>query len=201
MYSFWAPVGGLTNRMKHVEHFADINELCNVASCWLYLKIHSWCTDPWTSNLCDVLHYSSTRSFCEMAGSTAIAAAPVYHEQGSTYFTSMHCSNIRFPITTVKNALETVSFVHRTHQSMTDMFTEHWSAPVEFEECSLLDNDYSYVLYPFRSPTRKNHSTGSEPVSEAKMPCLYCHQMNSINNAESWIKNHTTIIAQMVSEC
>jgi hypothetical protein len=25
--------------MKHVEHFAEINTLCNVASCWLYLKI------------------------------------------------------------------------------------------------------------------------------------------------------------------
>jgi hypothetical protein len=26
-------------------------ELCNVASCWLYLKVHSRCMDPWTSNI------------------------------------------------------------------------------------------------------------------------------------------------------
>jgi hypothetical protein len=26
--------------VKHVEHFAETNELCNVASCWLYLKIN-----------------------------------------------------------------------------------------------------------------------------------------------------------------
>jgi hypothetical protein len=38
MYSFWAPDDGQRNRLKHVEHFAEINELCNVASCWLYAK-------------------------------------------------------------------------------------------------------------------------------------------------------------------
>ena len=43
--------------------------------------------------------------------------------------------SIRFPITTVMNALETVSSAHRTHQSMTDMFTAHLSAPAEYEEC------------------------------------------------------------------
>jgi len=42
-----------------------------------------------------------------------------------------------------------VSFAHRTHQSKTDMFTAHSSAPVEYEECSLSGNDYSHVLYPF----------------------------------------------------
>jgi hypothetical protein len=39
MYSFRASDDGRWNRLKHVEHFAEINELCNVASCWLYLKI------------------------------------------------------------------------------------------------------------------------------------------------------------------
>jgi hypothetical protein len=42
MYSFWAPDDGRKNRLEHVEHFAEINELCNVASCWLYLEIKSY---------------------------------------------------------------------------------------------------------------------------------------------------------------
>jgi hypothetical protein len=49
MYSFWAPDDWQRNCPKHVEHFAEINKLCNVTSCWLYLKIHLRCTDPWTS--------------------------------------------------------------------------------------------------------------------------------------------------------
>jgi len=36
---FWAPDDGRRNRLKHVEDFTEINKLCNVASCWLYLKI------------------------------------------------------------------------------------------------------------------------------------------------------------------
>jgi hypothetical protein len=36
IYSFWAPDDGRKNRLKHIEHFAEINELCNVAACWLY---------------------------------------------------------------------------------------------------------------------------------------------------------------------
>jgi hypothetical protein len=39
MYSFWAPDDGRRNRLTHVGRLAEINELCNVASCWLYLKI------------------------------------------------------------------------------------------------------------------------------------------------------------------
>ena len=39
IYSFWVPDEGRRNRLKHVEHFTEINNLCNVASCWLYLKI------------------------------------------------------------------------------------------------------------------------------------------------------------------
>jgi hypothetical protein len=41
IYSFWAPDDGRRNRLKHVEHFAEINKLCNVASRWLHLKILS----------------------------------------------------------------------------------------------------------------------------------------------------------------
>jgi hypothetical protein len=35
----------------HVEQFPDINKLCNVASCWIYLR----CTDPQTLNLLIIL--------------------------------------------------------------------------------------------------------------------------------------------------
>jgi hypothetical protein len=42
MYSFWDPDDRRRNRLKHVEHFAKINEFYNVASCWLYLKIVTW---------------------------------------------------------------------------------------------------------------------------------------------------------------
>jgi hypothetical protein len=48
---FWVPDVGRSNRLKHVEHFTEINKLCNVASCWLYLKIRLRCTDPRTSNV------------------------------------------------------------------------------------------------------------------------------------------------------
>jgi hypothetical protein len=50
IYSFWAPDDGRRHRLKHVEHFTEINKLCNVVSCWLYLEIYLRCsTDPWTS--------------------------------------------------------------------------------------------------------------------------------------------------------
>jgi hypothetical protein len=49
MYSFWTPDDGWRNHLNHVQHFAEIKELCNIASCWLFWKIHWWCTDPWTS--------------------------------------------------------------------------------------------------------------------------------------------------------
>ena len=39
---FGAPDDGRRNRLKHVEHFTEINKLCNVAYCWLYLKILSY---------------------------------------------------------------------------------------------------------------------------------------------------------------
>ena len=33
---FCAPDDGWRNHPKHVEHFTEINKLCNLASCWLY---------------------------------------------------------------------------------------------------------------------------------------------------------------------
>ena len=48
--SFWAPGDGQRSRLKHVEHFTEINNLYSFASRWLYLKIRLRCTDPWTSN-------------------------------------------------------------------------------------------------------------------------------------------------------
>jgi hypothetical protein len=53
---FWAPDDGRRYRLKRVEHFTEINKLCNVAFCWLYLEIYLRCTDPWTSN--DVMVFS-----------------------------------------------------------------------------------------------------------------------------------------------
>ena len=41
-----SPDDGRRDRLKYVEHFTEINKLCNVASCWLYLKIRLQCTDP-----------------------------------------------------------------------------------------------------------------------------------------------------------
>jgi len=34
----WAPDVGRRNRLKLVEHFTEINKLCKIASCWLYLR-------------------------------------------------------------------------------------------------------------------------------------------------------------------
>jgi hypothetical protein len=39
MYRFWAPDDGRRNCLKHAEHFAEINELCKVASSWLKLEM------------------------------------------------------------------------------------------------------------------------------------------------------------------
>jgi hypothetical protein len=48
MYSYWAPDDWRRNRLNHIEGAAEINELCNVTSCWLYLKINLRRTGPWT---------------------------------------------------------------------------------------------------------------------------------------------------------
>ena len=45
-----APDDGWTYQPKHVERFSEINKLCNVASCWIYIRIYLRCTDPWTLN-------------------------------------------------------------------------------------------------------------------------------------------------------
>jgi hypothetical protein len=45
-YSLWAPDDGWWYHSKHVEQFPDINKLCNVASCWIYIEILLRCTDP-----------------------------------------------------------------------------------------------------------------------------------------------------------
>jgi hypothetical protein len=37
--------------LKHAEQFSDINKLCNIASCWIYIGIYLRCTDPWMLNL------------------------------------------------------------------------------------------------------------------------------------------------------
>jgi len=34
-----APDDGWKCHPKHVEHFPDINKLCNIASCWIYIGI------------------------------------------------------------------------------------------------------------------------------------------------------------------
>jgi hypothetical protein len=50
IYSFWTPDDGRRNPLKHVEHFTEINKLCNVASCWLYMEKRLRCAEWWTSN-------------------------------------------------------------------------------------------------------------------------------------------------------
>ena len=41
-----APDDGWRYLPKHVEQFPEIYKLCNVASCWTYIKIYLRCTDP-----------------------------------------------------------------------------------------------------------------------------------------------------------
>jgi len=41
-----APDDGLRYHPKNVEHFPDINKLCNVASSWIYTGIYLQCPDP-----------------------------------------------------------------------------------------------------------------------------------------------------------
>jgi len=35
----YAPDDGWKYHPKHVEQFPDINKMCNVASCWMYIRI------------------------------------------------------------------------------------------------------------------------------------------------------------------
>jgi len=41
-----APDDGWKLHPKHVEQFPDVNKLCKVASCWIYIGIYLRCTDP-----------------------------------------------------------------------------------------------------------------------------------------------------------
>jgi hypothetical protein len=52
---FCAPDDGCGIHSKNVEQFAEINKLCNLASCWLHFGIYLGWTDPWTSNSCKSL--------------------------------------------------------------------------------------------------------------------------------------------------
>jgi len=45
-----APDDGWWYHPKHVEQFPDINKLCNVASCWIYIGIYLRWTAPLTLN-------------------------------------------------------------------------------------------------------------------------------------------------------
>jgi hypothetical protein len=50
-----APGDGWKYHPKYVEQFSDINKLCNVASCWIYIGIYLRCMDPKTSDLLIIL--------------------------------------------------------------------------------------------------------------------------------------------------
>jgi hypothetical protein len=41
-----APDDGWSYHAKHVKQFPEINTLCNVASCWIYIGIYIRCTNP-----------------------------------------------------------------------------------------------------------------------------------------------------------
>jgi hypothetical protein len=43
LFVFLMMGGGTTQ--KHVEQFPDINKLCKVASCWIYIGIYLRCTN------------------------------------------------------------------------------------------------------------------------------------------------------------
>ena len=43
-----APDDGWRYHSKHVEQFPDINELCNDASCWIYIGMYLRSTNPYT---------------------------------------------------------------------------------------------------------------------------------------------------------
>jgi len=53
-----APDDGWWYHPKHVEQFPDKNKLCNIESCWTYIRIFLQCTDPWTLNFPTVNHYT-----------------------------------------------------------------------------------------------------------------------------------------------
>jgi len=48
----------IVEEVEHVEQFPDINLMCNVASCWIYIGIYLRCTDPLTLNIRFLCHIS-----------------------------------------------------------------------------------------------------------------------------------------------
>ena len=46
-----APDDGWRYHPKHVEQFPQIDKLCNIAACWIYIRTHLRCTDPWMLNV------------------------------------------------------------------------------------------------------------------------------------------------------
>ena len=59
-----APDDGWRYQPKHVEQFPDINKLCNVASCWIYISEYTY--DARTPERCvrnvpDARHGDDTR--------------------------------------------------------------------------------------------------------------------------------------------
>jgi len=42
---------------KYVEQFPDINNLCKVSSCWIYIGMYLRCTDSWTLNFQTVFSF------------------------------------------------------------------------------------------------------------------------------------------------
>ena len=46
-----APDDGWRYQPKHVQQFPEINKLCKVPSCWIYIGIYLQSTEPWMLNL------------------------------------------------------------------------------------------------------------------------------------------------------
>jgi hypothetical protein len=59
-----APDDGWRCHPKHVEQFPNINKLCKGASCWIYIGIYLWCTDPWTLNLLVPWKSAKEKPYC-----------------------------------------------------------------------------------------------------------------------------------------
>ena len=53
---FWAPDDGRRNRLKHLEHFSEINKLYNIAYCCLYLIVHKT-NEPWKFRNYTISHF------------------------------------------------------------------------------------------------------------------------------------------------
>jgi hypothetical protein len=100
---FWAPDDGRRTRLKRVEHFTEINTLCNVATCWLYLKIHLRCTDPWKwkvfSLICFLYLFYSSFSLLPL----------LKRKKWLTY--SALCSCVRVPVCSVVLLLKLLALV------------------------------------------------------------------------------------------